>query len=143
MKQNKLKRTFTSIILLCTILSVIITPVRADEEYQVIVTLQAPEPTPYGGFGIETKLSEEGILVGSYKAGVNGIASAGKAYFYDSDWNLITTLPSPTPAGEDGFGRQVDAYDDKLATTNMWATVDGYIDEGIAYLFDTDGSLIL
>ena len=142
MKQNKLKRTFTSIILLCTILSVIIMPVRADEAYQVIVTLQAPEPTPSGGFGTETKLFEEGILVGSFKADVDGIASEGQAYFYDSDWNLITTFQSPTP-GRDGFGRQVDAYGDKLVISNVWEMVDDIHSAGKVYLFDTDSSLIL
>ena len=142
MKQKKLERIRMAFLLLCIIVSLLIIPVRADEAYQVIVTLQAPEPTSSGGFGTETKLFEEGILVGSFKADVDGIASEGQAYFYDSDWNLITTFQSPTP-GRDGFGRQVDAYGDKLVISNVWEMVDDIHSAGKVYLFDTDSSLIL
>ena len=142
MKRKEIKSKHVGLIILIFLATNLVVHIRAEDEYHVIVTLQAPEPTASGGFGAETKLFEEGILVGSFKADVDGIASGGQANFYDSDWNLITTFQQPTP-GRGGFGRQVDAYGDKLAITNVWATVDSYRDAGKVYLFDTDGSLIL
>ena len=141
MKQIKITRTYTSIILLCVIFSVTISPIQAKEEYNVVATLQAPEPTSNGCFGIDSKLFEGGLVVGVYQADVDGITSAGKAYIYDSDWKLKTTLPSPTPREGEAFGRQVDVYGDKLAIGNNRAAVGEFLEAGMVYLFDADGSL--
>lgn len=143
MKRKEIKSEHAGLIVLIFLATIFVVPVRAEDEYQVIVTLQAPEPIASGRFGVETKLFEGGLIIGVYQADVDEITSAGKAYIYDSDWKLKTTLPSPTPGEGEAFGRQVDAFDDKIVIANDRAFVDSSIEAGMVYLFDTDGSPFL
>ena len=143
MKQKKFERIRTTALFFLVMVSLVIFPVRADEEYQIIVTLQAPEPKSLGRFGVETTLFEGGLIVGTNLADVGDIGSAGKAYIYDSNWVLTTTIPSPTPREAETFGKQLDAYGDRIVISNDRATIDGLDERGAVFLFDTDGSLIL
>ena len=139
-KSRKSQTAFTLFFILIT-LGVI--PIQAKDEYNVIVTLQAPEPVSSGRFGIETRLFEGGLVVGVYQADVDDQISAGKAYIYDTNWNLITPLQSPTPHEGEAFGRQVDAYGDKLVIGNPRSNTEGVQESGLTYLFDADGAFIL
>ena len=133
MKQNKLNQMHIAFLFICISLSLIIVPVQSDEEYHVIVTLQAPEPNSSGGFGTETKMFEGGLVVGA--------CASGKAYIYDSNWNLTTILHSPPISLGERFGNEVDVHGNKLAISNLMATVDDLDRAGKVYLFDFDGSL--
>jgi len=143
MKKNKLNQMSTAFFLSCIVVALVIRPVQADEEYHVIATLQSPEPTSSGGFGRVIKLFEGGLIVGVYEADVDDVTSAGKAYVYDPEWDLVTLLQSPTPLEGEAFGRHIDTLGDKIAIANDRALVDGLIEAGMVYLFYTDGSPFL
>jgi hypothetical protein len=142
MKQKKFEQTCTMVLIFLVMISLVLIPVRADEEYQIISTIQSSEPKSRGRFGVETALYEGGLIVGSNLADVDDIVSAGKAYIYDSNWRLTTIVPSPTPRVAETFGKQVDAYGDRIIISNDRATIDGFDERGTVFLFDTEGSLL-
>jgi len=135
MKQNKLEKRHSAFLIICMVLSLIVVPVKADEEYHVIASLQAPEPISSESFGTDIKQYEGGLVVGTH--------SSGKVYIYDSDWNLTTIVHSPPESKEERFGHSVDARGDKLAVSNMMAPVGDHDRAGTVYIFDSEGSLDL
>jgi hypothetical protein len=130
------------LITLCILTSLLNSPVRADEEYHVIVTLQAPEPTSLGGYGLETAMFEDGIVIGEYLADIGEINTAGRAYIYDTDWGLTSILQVPTPKMTENFGRNVDVLGDLVVISCCTANVEDIREAGKAYVFNTDGTLL-
>jgi hypothetical protein len=97
MNKITLKRNLQVIlILLCIALSIPYTA-NAEESYQVIMTLESPEPESGAGFGSSIVFNENFILVGESSATVDGHRNAGKAHLFDWDGNLILSLHAPTP----------------------------------------------
>jgi len=139
MKQKKTARMQTAFLLLCIITSLIL-HVEADEEYNVIVTLQAPEPTSFGGYGSETALFEEGIGIGEWTGDIGDISSAGRAYIYNTDWELISILQVPTPKETENFGRSVDVLGDIIVVGCSTANVEDIREAGKVYVFDSEGT---
>ena len=65
MHPKKKSRMQTAFLLLCIITSLII-HVRADEEYNVLATLQSIYPTNGGKFGGDIALSEDLLMIGEW-----------------------------------------------------------------------------
>jgi hypothetical protein len=130
------------LITLCIVASLLNSPVRADEEYHVIATLQAPEPTSFGGYGLETALFEDGLVIGVFTGDVGEISTAGRAYIYDTDWGLTSTLQALTPEQTESFGRNVDVLGDLVIISNCFENVEDLREAGKAYVFNTDGTLL-
>ena len=128
------------LVLLIVSSTVLVIPIRAEEEYHVIKTIQAPEPTWFGGFGLETAFFEDGIVIGEWQGDVGGISSAGRAYIYDTDWDLISILQIPTPRETEHFGRDIDALGDIIVVGCPGFNIDDLRDAGRLYVFNTDGT---
>jgi hypothetical protein len=83
-----------SFIILCVLAVVYVTPVKGEEEYHLIATLQSPAPHGYGAFGGDSELGEDFLVIGECYALVNEGMSVGRGYIFDFDWNLITSIQS-------------------------------------------------
>ena len=121
---------------------VLVVSIQAEEEYPVILTLQAPEPTFFGGYGLETALFEDGIVIGEWTGDVGDISSAGRAYIYNKDWDLTSILRAPTPKETENFGRDVDVTDDIIVVGCGSANIGDIEEAGKVYVFDIDGTLL-
>jgi len=141
MKQGNFKGKHAILILLCILAAFSVIPVRAEEEYNVIATLEPSNPKGLGGFGGDFALSEDLLLIGECRGHVEGVGSAGKAYLYDTDWNLLLTLQAPEPETPAKFGRSVDLLGDVMVVGCPLAMVEDLPTAGKVYVFDSDGSL--
>jgi len=63
LKTRSNRAKLVSFITLCIITSLFIFPVRADEEYHVIATLQSPTPSGTGWFGSDLAVYEDILLI--------------------------------------------------------------------------------
>jgi hypothetical protein len=141
-KLGNLKGKHTILILVGILAAVSMVPVRAEEEYGLIATL---EPTIPGGgayFGTDIALSEDLLLISEYKGHVEDVGPAGKAYLYDADWNLLSTLQAPEPRTPADFGWSAAALGDLIVVGCPMVEVEGIRRAGEAYVFDSDGSLL-
>ncbi|MBA7666371.1 hypothetical protein ES703_74451 [subsurface metagenome] len=139
MRSNRTR--LVGLITLCIITSLLISPVRADEEYHVIATLQAPTLTSSGGFGSDLALYEDILLVGESDADLGDLRRVGRAYIFDSDWNLVTTLQQPSPKTYETFSMSIDVWGDKLAISNA-ENIGDYEFAGKVYIYDSEGVLL-
>ena len=127
---------------LVVLTTVSLKPIYAEEEYHVIVTLQAPEPTSFGGFGYETALFEDGIVIGEWTGDIGDIKSAGRAYIYNTGWELITILQAPATIEKENFGREIDVVGDVIVVGCSRSNIDDIHEAGRGYLFDSEGTTL-
>ncbi len=127
------------LILLC-ILAAISIPVRAEEEYHVVATLEPSNPQGFGGFGGDIALSGDLLLVGEWWGDVEGVGCAGLAYLYDADWNLLLTIQAPEPEQNAEFGRSLVLLSDMMVVGSPLHDAEGLRNAGEVYVFDSDGS---
>jgi hypothetical protein len=130
------------LVILLSLSSLILTlavPINAEEEYNVLATLQSPSPDEGGMFGGDIVLGEERLMIGEWHGLVDGI-TAGRAYLFDTNWSLVLNLSSSTPSGSDNFGHSVDFHDDIVVIGNPGARLNNYLWAGEVHVFDTDGS---
>lgn len=127
------------LIALCIAASLLLPLVRGDEGYNVIATLQAPEPTDFGGFGADLALHGGLLLVAEWEADLGELTKVGRAYIYDSDWNLVKSLQAPDPENYETFSISVDLWEDTLAIS-CYDNVDDIEEAGIVYIYDTEGT---
>ena len=140
---GKYKGIIVSFIILCFLAAANVTPVKGEEEYHLVATLQSSAPHGYSGFGGDTELGEDFLVIGECHAIVNEEISAGKLYIYDFDWNLITSIQSPNPSTNEQFTSSVDVLGDLIIVGNPSANLDDVEEGGKVYLFDIEGSLLL
>ncbi|MBA7612826.1 hypothetical protein ES703_20067 [subsurface metagenome] len=140
MKRKEIKSKHAGVIILIFLATILVVPIHAEDEYHVIVTLQAPEPTSFGGFGLETALFEDGIVIGVFTGDIGEISTAGRAYIYDTDWGLTSTLQAPTPKQTESFGRNVDVLGDLVIISNCAENVGDLREAGKVYVFDSEGT---
>ncbi len=142
MKRKEIKSKHTGLIILIFLATILVVPIRAEEGYQVIITLQAPEPAFFGGYGLQTALFEDGIAIGEYTGDIGSINSAGRAYIYDLDWNIISILHAPIPKVEMQFGRNVDALGDIVVVGCSRFDMEDIREAGKVFVFDSEGTLL-
>jgi len=119
--------------------SLLASPVLGDEGYNVVATLQAPEPTDYGGFGADLVLHGGFLLVAEWEADLGELTKVGRAYIYDSEWNLVKTLQAPDPENYETFSISVDMWGDTLAIS-CYDNVEDIEEAGIVYIYDSEGT---
>jgi hypothetical protein len=104
-------------------------------------------PTPVlvtnGWFGYAlAAVGTDRVLIGAWGNTVAGRPYAGAAYLFHNG-SLLTTLPNPTPAPYDHFGIEVAAIGtDRVIITAPYDDT-GATNAGSAYIFSTNGSLLL
>jgi len=70
MRSNRAK--LVGLITLYIITSLLFAPVRAEEEYNLIATLQSPEPESNANFGCSVAVSGDIVVVGEYSGDIEG-----------------------------------------------------------------------
>jgi microcystin-dependent protein len=102
-------------------------------------------PTPAAGDWFGSSLAAVGsdrVLIGAYLDDT-GAADAGAAYLFSTNGTLLTTFTNPTPAASDNFGRSVAAAGSDRVLIGAYRDDTGAADAGAAYLFSTDGTLLM
>ena len=112
-----------------------------DSEGNLLTTLKSPEPEASGIFGWSAAISEDIVVVGDSFTEVNGNTKAGRAYIFDTDGNLLTTLQAPAPEENAEFGNAVTISGDTVVVGESKADVETF-SEGRAYVFDLNGNLL-
>jgi len=111
-----------------------------DTDGNYIASIQDPEQKISGGFGVPAAVSGEIIVAAASFAMVEGLQTAGKAYIFDYDGNLIATLQSPEPTEEVFFGYPLDVSGDIVLITEWRATVEGKDKAGLVHIYDSEGN---
>jgi len=112
-----------------------------DYDGNLIATLKPPEGMSPINYGNTVDIQGGVIAVGDSWAEVDGKIKAGRVYLYDREGNLLRTIQAPEPQEAAHFGSWVDISGDKIAIGEWKADIET-INEGRAYLFDTDGNLL-
>ena len=107
-----------------------------------ITTLQSPTPNQDGNFGIDIALSGDRLVVGEIRSQIDDISEVGKAYLYDTDWELIATLTPNTPKTRARFGLSVDIKGDILLVSSLDADVGDILQAGEVQVYDSSGTLL-
>jgi CHAT domain-containing protein len=102
-------------------------------------TLLNPTPDAGDNFGDAVAIDGSSILVGTYRDDT-GATDAGVVYLFDTSGTLQQTLLNPTPDAGDEFGRSVALYDTNILVGARFDDT-GATDAGVAYLFNTSGTL--
>ena len=95
----------------------------------------------WGGFGGSVTGFGNSILVGAPFTTWAGKFQAGAAYLYDTSGNLVTPIYDPSPRGIGSFGSAMAAVDNNFIISAPFNSQRGDT-SGIAYLFDSRGSLL-
>jgi hypothetical protein len=138
-KQSRVKGISSGLLILSIIVGTLACQVHADEEYHVIATLQAPEPTGTGGFGSDLALYEDILLIAEDNAALGDLRKVGRAYIFDSDWKLVATLQASNPKSYETFGKSVEVWGDKLAIFR-YVNIEGLKWAGKLYIYDSEGA---
>ncbi len=121
----------------------IVVPIKAEEEYHLVATLQSPIPHGYSGFGGEAILGDDFLVIGEPGAYFTEDITAGKIFVYDLDWTLITTIQAPIPRSAEEFSYSYEVLGDRILVGNYRARLEDKEHAGEVYLFDTEGSLLV
>ena len=114
-----------------------------DSEGSLLATLQSPTPGMYHGFGIAVTVGGDIIVIGEVLATATfQPVGPSSAYIFDYNGNLIATLKPPEGMSPINFGRTVVVCGDIVAVGDSYAEVDGIIQAGRVYLFDSEGNLL-
>ena len=93
-------------------------------------------------FGSAFAVSGDKIVIGAFNEDIDGKKSAGAAYLYDKNGNLIKKLVSEKPNEWDYFGKKIVASENTIlvcADLEDYGTVK---DAGVIHLFDNNGNFI-
>ena len=112
-----------------------------DYNWNLVKTLQSPEPDTNTNYGGSVAINGNYFVVGESGATVDEYESAGRAYVYDTDWNLVSTLQSPTPEADAEFGIDVSIAGDLVVVGEGKGDVTNG-DEGKVYVFNLNGNLL-
>ncbi len=102
-------------------------------------------PTPAAGdfFGDSVAaLGKDRVLIGAYGDDV-GALDSGAAYLFGTNGTLLATFTNPTPAAGDNFGHSLVAAGTDKILIGAFSDNTGADDAGAAYLFNTNGTLLM
>jgi hypothetical protein len=112
-----------------------------DVDYNLVTTLHSPDNQIRSSFGGSVTVSGDHVVIGERWASVDGHEHAGRAHIYDTGWNLVATLQSPTPEVNSEFGFSVSIGGGLVVVGERKGDIET-INEGKAYVFDLEGNLI-
>jgi len=109
----------------------------------LLTTFTSPVPRSYDGFGDSIAVvSSDKVLIGAPGASM-GASGAGAAYLFNTNGTLLTTFANPSPAPQDFFGLSVAAVSSDKVLISAHSDNTGATDAGAAYLFNTNGTLLI
>ena len=110
----------------------------------LLTTFTNPTPASDDCFGLTVAAAgPDRVLIGAYRDDT-GAFDAGAAYLFSTNGTLLTTFTNPTPASQDYFGRSMAAVglNRVLIGADSDDAPDAF-DSGAAYLFSTNGTLLV
>jgi hypothetical protein len=107
-----------------------------------LMTLEASEKEDYACFGVSVSISGDKIVIGENRATVNGVKWAGKVHIYNTEGDHLRTLLSPNPDAYAFFGSDVAISGDIIVVGEPRGEITRFKEEGRAYVFNVDGTLI-
>lgn len=113
-----------------------------DYDGNHLMTLESPEKEEYACFGSSVSTSMDMIVIGEYKATVNGLGEAGKVHIFNEEGEHLRTLLSPDPEAYALFGSDVAISGDIIVVGEERRNINPFGDEGRAYVFDVNGTLL-
>jgi hypothetical protein len=118
-----------------------------DFEGVLVNTIQAPEPAPAwtqwnGTFGNSIDVSDDVLVIGEMDARVNGVERVGKVHVFTVDGEFLRTLVSPNPDFNAWFGSSVAISGDIIVVGEELGNINPFMEEGRAYVFNVDGTLL-
>ena len=109
----------------------------------LLVTISNPAPSIGDGFGASIAVLGQDRVVISAPADDVGAMNSGVVYLFNTNAGLLVTVTNPTPDNNDNFGSSVaNLGSDRFI---VGATNDdiGATDAGSAYLYDSNGNLLV
>ncbi|HTY86499.1 MAG TPA: tail fiber domain-containing protein [Candidatus Acidoferrum sp.] len=106
----------------------------------LLTTFTNPAPADYEQFGRSVAvLGSDRVLVGALQDAGN----IGAAYLFTTNGTLLTTFTNPTPASGDNFGYSITAVGSDYVLVGSPLDDAGANNAGAAYLFTTNGTLVM
>ena len=139
-----MKKSHVSVIGLLTIgiISILVTPtIIAEEEFQVIASIQSVEPYNNGLFSYTLEFEGDLMVMGEPQFGLDGISQAGQVHVYDSEGAFRYALTSPEPTSLGKFGNSI-ATDGSLIVVGETGADHEKKNEGKAYIFNSECGLV-
>jgi len=130
MKRKRIVKVIPGMIIL-VLASLLVAPIRAEEEYNLKASLQSPVPTSYAHFGWTVAVSGDKLVVSE---------RTGRAYLFDINGSLIATM-KPSNETTQRFGQTLGISGDVVVVEDHDAYVEGLSQAGKVYIYDTDGIL--
>jgi len=112
-----------------------------DVDYNLVTTLHSPDNQIRSSFGGSVTISGDHVVIGERWASVDGHEHAGRAHIYDTGWNLVATLQSPTPEVNSEFGFSVAIGGSLVVVGERKGDIET-MNEGKSYVFDLEGNLL-
>ncbi len=113
-----------------------------DADWNLLSTLQAPEPQPNGEFGRAVDIFDDMMIIGSPLHKAEGLRFAGEVYVFDSDGSLQFTLQSPDPRKQGKFGIEVAIGKDVILIGESGGLKQGFLHAGAVHVYSTEGVYI-
>jgi len=109
----------------------------------LLMTFNNPTPAAGDRFGVSVAaLGEDRVLIGADRDD-GGTNDAGVAYLFHINGTLLATFNNPTPASNDAFGAAITAVGTDKVLIGASGDNSAGNAGGAAYLFDTNGTLLL
>ena len=112
-----------------------------DVDFNLVTTLHSPDNQIRSIFGTSVTISGDHVVIGERWASVDGHEHAGRAHIYDTGWNLVATLQSPTPEVNSEFGFSVAIGGSLVVVGERKGDIET-MNEGKSYVFDLEGNLL-
>ena len=142
MKWKKVESEHIGLIILIFLATLLVAPVLADEDYNLIATLHSPEPESNANFGCSVAVSGDIVVVGEYSGDIEGYSSPGKAHIFTTDGTLLASLQAPEPSNNARFGYTVAIRGNVIVVGETYADPDGIRTAGRAHIFNSNGNHI-
>ena len=108
-----------------------------------LTTFTKPTPDTDESFGSSVAaVGTDRVLIGA-SSDHTGAPYTGAAYLFSTNGTLLTTFTNPTPGAGDGFGSSVAAVGTERVLIGAPYDNTGAIMAGAAYLFSTNGALLI
>ena len=108
-----------------------------------MTTIPNPSPATNDSFGYALAgAGADRVLIGAYQDDT-GAGNSGAAYLFNTNGALLLTLTNPTPFSEDRFGASVAVVGGDRLLIGAYSDNTATADAGAAYLFDTNGTLLV
>jgi len=108
----------------------------------LLTTFTNPAPVSYDYFGNSVAaIGDDRVLIGAFSKDT-GATDSGVVYLFRTNGTLLNTITNPTPAYMDSFGYSLAAVGNDRVLIGAYRDDTGAADAGIAYLFDTSGTLL-